>query len=197
MLKSQALEILNEKIAKCELCTELVEQRKQNNGKTVPGSGNPNARIMIIGEAPGKDEEASGLPFVGRAGKLLTNILAAAGWDRNDLFICNTVKCRPPGNRDPKPEEAQNCRKFLDLQIKCIQPEWIICLGRIASIYLLNQDLDTTMGSMRGEIYDYNGIKVICTYHPSFLLRSPAAKEDVWNDIKPVISALQSKVSTV
>src|SRR5690606_30997464 len=97
----------------------------------------------------------------------------------------------PPNNRDPKPEEAANCRKFLDLQIKCVEPEWILCFGRIASVFLLGKDPDTKIGSLRGKIHDYNGCKVICTYHPSYLLRQPAAKEEVWKDLQVVISALQ------
>jgi DNA polymerase len=191
MLKSEALQLLEQKIAACTKCIELVEYRKANNYKTVPGIGNANAEVMVIGEAPGQNEAEQGEPFIGKAGRLLTNILEAAGWAREDIFICNILKCRPPGNRDPLKEEADNCRKFLDMQIRCIDPKWILCFGRIASVYLLERESDTTIGSLRGEIHDYQGHKVICTYHPSYLLRQPAAKKSVWEDIQPAILALQ------
>ena len=198
MLKSEALQILEHKIATCRKCQELTELREFNGWKTVPGIGNPNTKIMILGEAPGENEAKEGEPFVGRAGQLLTSIIKAAGWERQDVFITNILKCRPPGNRDPEIEEANNCRKFLDMQIRCIEPKWIICFGRIASINLLGFGPETSIGSLRGRIHEYNGgIKVICTYHPSYLLRQPSAKKDVWNDLQPVISTLQSKNCTV
>jgi uracil-DNA glycosylase family 4 len=195
MQQSEALQLLQQKIAGCRLCQELAEYRDANNYKTVPGVGNPNARIFVIGEAPGENEAKEGEPFVGKAGKLLNNIFLAAGWQREELFIANILKCRPPGNRDPQPTEAANCRKFLDLQIRCVNPEWILCFGKISSIYLLGKDpKTTTIGSLRHEVHDYQGKKVICTYHPSYLLRNPPAKEDVWDDLQPVILALQPKV---
>lgn len=193
MQKSEALQILEQKIAKCELCEEITEWRVKSDWKTVPGVGNPNADVMIIGEAPGKNEAEQGEPFVGKAGNLLTQILEAAGWSRKQVFIANILKCRPPGNRDPLKEEADNCRKFLDLQIRCIDPSWILCFGRISSVFLLGHDPGTTIGSLRGETHTYQGRNVICTYHPSYLLRQPSAKADVWNDIQPAILALQSK----
>jgi DNA polymerase len=193
MQKSEALQILEQKIAKCELCEEITEWRVKSDWKTVPGVGNPNADVMIIGEAPGKNEAEQGEPFVGKAGNLLTKILEAAGWGREQVFIANILKCRPPGNRDPLKEEADNCRKFLDLQIRCIDPSWILCFGRISSVFLLGHDPGTTIGSLRGETHVYQGRNVICTYHPSYLLRQPSAKADVWNDIQPAILALQSK----
>lgn len=193
MLKSEALQILEQKISTCRLCTELAEYRDANNYKTVPGVGNPNAKIMLIGEAPGENEAIEGLPFIGKAGKLLTAIIEAAGWKREEIFIANVLKCRPPNNRDPQPDEAGNCRKFLDLQIRCVDPEWIVCFGRISSVYLLGKDIGTTIGSLRKTTHDYQGRKVICTYHPSYLLRNPAAKKDVWDDLQPVISALHPK----
>jgi DNA polymerase len=191
MLKTEALQLLEQKIAVCTKCTELADYRTANNYKTVPGIGNPSTKLMIIGEAPGENEAKQGLPFVGKAGALLTNILKAAGWSREELFVTNTVKCRPPGNRDPEPCEAANCRKFLELQIKVIDPLWIVCFGRIASVYLLGLDPSTTIGSLRGEVHEFQGKKVICTYHPSYLLRNPAAKKDVWDDLQPAILALQ------
>lgn len=197
MLKSQALQILESKVTACSKCEELSCFRQQNGYKHVPGVGNPNARLFVLGEAPGENEAKQGLPFVGKAGNLLTNILRAAGWEREDVFITNTVKCRPPGNRDPQPEEAANCRKFLDMQIRAIDPPWIVCFGRIASVYLLGKDPETTIGSLRGVIHEYNGRNVVCTYHPSYLLRTPAAKKDVWEDLQPVIAALQPKAGCV
>lgn len=201
MLKSEGLQILSDEIAKCTKCEELAQYREDNDYKTVPGVGNPDAKIMVIGEAPGKDEAEQGEPFVGRAGQLLTNILEAAGMARKDIFIANILKCRPPGNRDPKEEEAVNCRQYLNMQIKIVDPEWILCFGRIASVFLLYQydpkngsvhprtPAAITMGQLRGE-HEYEGRKVICTYHPAYLLRNPAAKKEVWDDLQPIIGLL-------
>lgn len=187
MLQSQALKILADRISNCEKCEELTSYRKANNYLTVPGIGNFNAKIMILGEAPGANEAIKGEPFIGKAGKLLTNILENVGIKREHVFITNTVKCRPPDNRDPKPDEVVNCRGFLELQIRCINPEWIICFGRIASIYLLGKDQTTPMASMRNQTHDFQGRKVICTYHPSYLLRNPSAKKFVQEDLQPVV----------
>jgi len=192
MNKSKALQILEDKIAKCTWCQELTEYREASDWKTVPGVGNCNAKVMVIGEAPGKNEAEQGEPFVGRSGNLLTNILEAAQMPRQSVFITNILKCRPPGNRDPLPEEAANCRKFLDLQIRTIDPEWILCFGRISSVFLLEHEPGTSIGSLRGTIHEYQGKKVICTYHPSYLLRNPSAKQSVWDDLQPVISSLQT-----
>jgi DNA polymerase len=198
MLRSQALQILEEKVAACSKCEELASYRENNRYKTVPGVGNHSARLMVIGEAPGENEAKTGVPFCGKAGNLLTNILKAAGWRREDVFITNTLKCRPPGNRDPEPCEAANCRKFLAMQIKVIEPEWIVCFGRIASLHLLGLDPDTTIGELRGRVHDHHGIKVICTYHPAYVLhsdkkdRQEEAKAAIWQDLQPAISALRS-----
>lgn len=194
MLKSEALQILDRKISQCTKCKDLADLRKTHGWKTVPGVGNPDTRVMVLGEAPGENEAIQGEPFVGKAGQLLTSILKAAGWERQDVYITNILKCRPPGNRDPEKQEADNCRKFLDLQVRCIQPKWILCFGRVASINLLGFGPETSIGSLRGRVFDYDGgIKVICTYHPSYLLRTPSAKAEVWKDLQPVISALHSK----
>jgi len=193
MLKREALQILDQKIRTCTKCEELSQYRQENKYKYVPGVGNPDAKIVVIGEAPGQNEAEQGEPFVGKAGGLLTNILKAAGWSREQVFITNVLKCRPPGNRDPEPTEATNCRKFLEMQIRCIDPEWILCFGRIASVHLLGLEPDTTIGSLRGKIHEYQGRKVICTYHPSYLFHNPGAKSLVWEDLQPVILALQSK----
>lgn len=194
MLQSKALQILERAISSCDKCEDLSNYRRASNYKTVPGTGAPNSDLMIIGEAPGRNEAEQGEPFVGKAGRLLTNILEAAGWKRSEVYITNILKCRPPENRDPEILESNNCRKFLNMQIKCVNPKWIICFGRIASMNLLGAEDTCTMGEFRGKIHEYHGKKVVCTFHPSYLLRNPSAKKDVWNDIKPVIFALQSNL---
>jgi uracil-DNA glycosylase len=167
-----------QRVAACQKCSELVSGRTQ----TVFGVGNPDAEIMFIGEAPGADEDRQGEPFVGAAGQLLNKIITACLLTREEIYICNILRCRPPGNRNPTPEEAQNCREFLDAQIQLVQPKYIVCWGSIAAQNLLNSK--TTIGRMRGKFFDYNGIKVACTYHPSYLLRNPSAKKMVWDDLK-------------
>ena len=165
-------------VAKCRRCTELASTRKQ----TVFGVGDPNARIMFIGEAPGADEDARGEPFVGDAGQLLNKIITASRLKREDIYICNVLRCRPPGNRNPLPQEASNCREFLDAQIQIVNPEYIICWGAVAAQNLLN---DTrAVGKLRRQFFDYKGAKVMCTYHPSYLLRNASAKKEVWEDMK-------------
>lgn len=191
MKQSEALQILDQKISGCTLCQELSEYRENCSYKTVAGEGRPNAQVMIIGEAPGENEAKQGRPFVGKAGNMLNSVIKACGWKREDVFIANILKCRPPGNRDPKPEEAANCRPYLDLQIKVINPKWILCFGRIASVYLLDKNPETPMRFFRGEQFDYKGRKVLCTYHPSYLLRNPSAKKDVWEDLQPCLADLR------
>lgn len=190
MKKPEALKIIADKVATCTLCQELTEYRNENNYFTVPGEGNANADLMILAEAPGKEEAEHGRPFIGRAGKLLDQIIEAAGWKREHIFITNTLKCRPPGNRDPEAAEATNCRQFLDWQIKSVDPKWILCLGRIAARFLMGYGEKITMGSLRG-LHEFDGRKVLCTYHPSYLLRTPSAKKDVWDDIQPIIADLK------
>lgn len=179
--KTEELAILDKKVQSCKLCKELASTRTQ----TVFGVGNPNSRVVFFGEAPGADEDAQGEPFVGRAGKLLTKIIEAMGFQRKDVFILNTLKCRPPGNRNPSPEEVANCRPFFDRQLEIIQPEFIVCLGSIAAKNLL--DTQVSIGKLRGDIHDFNGIKVIATYHPAYLLRNPPAKKYVWEDMKMLL----------
>ena len=169
---------LAEQVAACRLCQELADTRTQ----TVFGVGNPEANIMFIGEAPGADEDRQGEPFVGRAGKLLNDIITASKLTREEIYICNILRCRPPGNRTPNPQEAANCRAFLDRQIDVVNPKYIVCWGSCAAHNLL--DTKAAIGKMRGEFYDYKGIKVLCTYHPSYLLRQPSAKKQVWEDMK-------------
>ncbi len=152
--------------------------------QTVFGVGNPRAQWLIIGEAPGAEEDRQGEPFVGRAGQLLNAMLAAIGLQREDVFIANILKCRPPQNRDPKPEEAAACAPFLQKQIALVQPRIILALGRIAAQNLLSTD--TPIGRMRGQRYEYPDPKVpvVVTYHPAYLLRSPTEKRKVWEDLQ-------------
>jgi len=187
MLQSEALQILQQKVQKCTLCEELVENRTQ----TVFGVGKPNADIVFCGEAPGKSEDLQGEPFVGKAGELLDSIINWAGWKREDIYILNILKCRPPNNRDPKEDEAKNCRPFLNAQIKTINPKYIICLGRIAAVNLLGLPQQTTkIGELRGKLHDYDGMKVLCTYHPAYLLRNPKMKQEVSEDLKILLGEI-------
>ncbi len=165
-------------VAGCTRCGELARTRTQ----TVFGVGNPSAKILFIGEAPGADEDAQGEPFVGKAGQKLNDIIAACKLKREDIYICNVLRCRPPGNRLPAPEEAANCREWLDGQIATVNPEYIVCWGSCAAQNLLGTEL--AIGKLRGKFYEYGRAKVLCTYHPSYLLRNPPAKKDVWEDMK-------------
>lgn len=171
------------RVAACKLCDELARTRTQ----TVFGTGNPEATTMFIGEAPGADEDAKGEPFVGEAGKLLTKIITAMKLSRDEVYICNILRCRPPGNRVPTLQEANHCREFLEAQITTINPQWIVCLGAVAAQNLLNTT--AAIGKLRGVFHDYKGIKVLCTYHPSYLLRYEPAKKDVWTDMKMLRAA--------
>lgn len=171
------LEIVAAKVAKCKKCPELASTRTQ----TVFGVGNPKAKIMFIGEAPGADEDKQGEPFVGRAGKLMDKIIEACQIKRSDIYIANILRCRPPGNRNPTNEEADNCRGFLDAQIEIVDPDYIVCWGSVAAKNLLHSELP--IGKMRGQFYEYGRARVVCTYHPSYLLRNPSAKKNVWDDM--------------
>ena len=166
-----ALEIVRREVAACTRCSELACSRKQ----TVFGSGNPQTRLCFVGEAPGADEDEQGLPFVGRAGQKLTEIIKAIKMSREEVYIHNVLKCRPPGNRTPAEDEVANCRGYLDRQLEIIRPEFICCLGAVAAQTLLNSTL--SIGRLRGKFHDYRGIPVLCTYHPSYLLRNPAAPQ--------------------
>lgn len=176
--RTEALCALSKVVAKCRRCTELAAGRTQ----TVFGVGRPDARIMFLGEAPGADEDACGEPFVGKAGQLLDRIVAACQLKREDIYICNILRCRPPGNRNPLPQEAANCREFLDAQIKIVRPEFIICWGAVAAQNLLG--VKQPIGKLRGQFMDYQGARVLCTYHPAYMLRNPSAKVPVWEDMK-------------
>jgi DNA polymerase len=165
-------------VTACTKCAELVENRTQ----TVFGVGNPEARLLFFGEAPGADEDRQGEPFVGRAGQLLTKIIEACTLTRDDVYIMNVLKCRPPQNRNPSPEESLNCRPFFERQMEIIRPEYICCLGSIAATTLL--ETKQSIGKMRGQLHDWRWAKVLVTYHPAYLLRNPSAKREVWNDMQ-------------
>lgn len=173
---------LRDQVASCTSCS-LHESRTQ----TVFGVGNASADWLVIGEAPGAEEDSQGEPFVGRAGKLLNAMLLAIGLEREQVFIANILKCRPPNNRDPKPEEVQACDHFLKRQIELLQPKLILCVGRIAAQNLLK--VDTPIGKMRGKRFQLEGsdIPVMVTYHPAYLLRSPREKRKVWADLKQAL----------
>ncbi len=165
-------------VTACKKCPELVANRTQ----TVFGVGSPEARLLFFGEAPGADEDRQGEPFVGRAGQLLTKIIEACTLSRDDVYIMNVLKCRPPKNRNPSPEEALNCRPYFERQLEIIRPEYICCLGSIAATTLL--ETKQSIGKMRGRLHDWRWAKVLVTYHPAYLLRNPNAKRDVWNDMQ-------------
>jgi DNA polymerase len=148
------------------------------------GQGNPNADLMFVGEAPGRDEDEQGLAFVGRAGQLLTKIIEAIGLTRDDVYIANCVKCRPPNNRNPEPDEIQTCRPFLDEQIRLVSPKVIVTLGTFATQAILGTD--DSISRLRGRWQTARGVRVMPTFHPAFLLRSPDRKKDVWHDMKLV-----------
>jgi DNA polymerase len=152
------------------------------------GVGNPNADLMFVGEAPGRDEDERGEPFVGRAGQLLTDIIKAMKLTRDDVYIANVIKCRPPENRNPEPDELDECRPFIQRQIELIQPKVIVALGRFGLQSLTEKSYSIT--AVRGQWLDYRGIKLMPTWHPAYLLRNPAAKKDVWQDMKKVMAEL-------
>lgn len=182
--RTNALNLICHQVKGCQRCHELASTRTQ----TVFGVGNPNARLCFMGEAPGADEDAQGEPFVGRAGQLLNKIIEACTLRREDVYILNTIKCRPPSNRNPLPSEVTNCREYLDRQLDIIQPEFICCLGSVAAQALLATD--SSIGKLRKRFFDYRGCRVLCTYHPAYLLRNPAAKKDVWEDMQLLMSEM-------
>lgn len=180
----EALDEVASVVAQCTRCAELARTRTQ----TVFGAGNPSARLVFCGEAPGADEDRQGVPFVGAAGHLLNKILAACTLRREDVYLLNILRCRPPGNRTPAPNEAANCREYLDAQLSIIQPEFICCLGACAAQSLLGTT--QALGKLRGRFHDYRGIRVLCTYHPAYLLRNPTAKRPTWEDMQILMAAM-------
>ena len=177
--RETTLRQLAAQVAQCKQCAELVANRTQ----TVFGVGNPYAELVFLGEAPGADEDKQGIPFVGRAGKLLTDMIEKGmKLKRDDVYICNILRCRPPDNRNPAPGEAALCRPFLNATLQVIRPKFLCCLGSVAASNLL--DSQETIGRLRGRVHDYQGVKVVCTYHPAYLLRNPSAKSAAWDDLK-------------
>ena len=174
---------LAEAVRACRLCG-LCKTRTQ----TVFGTGNRAARLMVVGEAPGAEEDRQGEPFVGRAGLLLNAMLRAAGFERRDVYIANVLKCRPPHNRDPSDEETGRCLPYLRQQIELVHPAVILCVGRIAAQRLLGTE--QPIGRLRGRVHDLGGIPVVATYHPAYLLRSPGEKRKSWDDLKLALKAL-------
>ena len=182
------LDVVKTQVAACTRCAELACTRKQ----TVFGVGNPQARVVFLGEAPGADEDRQGEPFVGRAGQLLNKIITAMTLRREDIYICNILRCRPPENRTPLPAEAANCREWLDAQLEIIDPDYIVCWGTCAAQNLLG--VTDTIGRMRGRFYQHGRARVLCTYHPSYLLRNPEAKKPVWDDMQLLMGELGIEV---
>jgi DNA polymerase len=179
-----SLKAIREDIGDCTRCKLSTLGRRQ----VVFGVGNPDADLMFVGEAPGADEDVQGEPFVGRAGQLLTKMIEAMGFRRGDVYIANVVKCRPPGNRNPEPDEIESCEPFLFRQIETIRPKVIVALGAFAARTLLKtQD---PISRLRGRVYDYHGAKLIPTFHPSFLLRSPGQKKYAWEDLKKALAVM-------
>ena len=175
--KAKSLDELEKLICNCTKC-RLHEKRN----KFVFGTGNPNADVLVIGEGPGAEEDKQGLPFVGRAGKLLTDMLKAIKFEREEVYIGNVVKCRPPENRTPLPDEMETCMPYLKKQCELIKPKLILCLGLTAAKGLLKKR--ESLGELRKSIFEYEGAKVIVTYHPAALLRNPHWKKDCWEDLK-------------
>lgn len=179
-----ALRAIRDEIGDCTRCPLHKQGRKQ----IVFGVGNPNADIMFIGEAPGADEDEQGEPFVGRAGQLLTNMIKAMGIRREDVYIANVIKCRPPGNRTPEPAECAICSPFLLKQIDVIRPKAIVALGAVAAKTLLA--VNQALGEMRGQWHDFRGYPLLVTYHPAYLLRDPRQKVHAWHDLQRVMQRL-------
>jgi uracil-DNA glycosylase len=184
--RRQELTVLAERVSACQRCTELVVSRS----RTVFGVGAIDPELCFVGEAPGATEDQRGEPFVGEAGQLLNRIIAACGMKREDVYIMNICKCRPPGNRLPTTAEAGNCREYLERQIELVRPKFLCALGACAAQNLLGTTQG--IGKLRGRFHDFKGIPVMCTYHPAFLLpgRSPHKKKDVWEDMKKLLERM-------
>ncbi len=184
--RETALRLIREDIGDCTRCA-LHKGRNQ----IVFGDGDPHARLFFVGEGPGADEDAQGIPFVGRAGQLLNNMISAMGIKREEVYIANVVKCRPPGNRAPEPEEANTCSQFLFRQIDVVHPEVIVALGATAATYLLGQR--QPLAGLRGRVHSLRGARLIVTYHPAFLLRDPRQKKEAWADLQIAMKELGLK----
>jgi uracil-DNA glycosylase family 4 len=186
-VEGDTLDLVRENLGECTRC-RLHEQRN----KIVFGAGNPRAELVFVGEGPGHDEDVQGLPFVGRAGKLLTQMIEAMGLLREDVYICNVVKCRPPENRKPEDDEVATCSPYLCRQLDAIAPKAIVCLGAVAAQTLLKTK--DPISRFRGNWFDYRNTKLMATYHPAYLLRNPAAKSEVWKDLQKVMAHLGLEV---
>jgi DNA polymerase len=162
---------------------------------TVFGMGNVDADLVFVGEGPGADEDAAGEPFVGAAGKILTRMIYALGLTRRDIYICNIIKCRPPGNRNPQPDEIDSCKRYLLTQLDVVQPKVICTLGAVPTHFLLNAK--ATISRLRGRVFSFRGVKVVPTFHPAYIYRSPSKKLEVWKDLKLVEKLLNEKESIV
>lgn len=184
---NDSLERIREDIGDCRRC-RLCEQRNT----IVFGSGNPHAELVFVGEGPGRDEDIQGMPFVGRAGKLLTQMIEAMGLKREEVYICNVVKCRPPENRAPEPDEMETCSPYLYRQIAAIKPKVIVCLGAIAFQALYGAK--HSISRLRGQWLEFRSVPMMATYHPAYLLRNPNAKGEVWEDLKKVMAHLGLKI---
>ncbi len=184
--RAAALQLIRNDIGDCTRCA-----LHQGRHTIVFGEGNPAARLMFVGEGPGADEDAQGLPFVGRAGQLLNNMIAAMGLKREECYIANIVKCRPPGNRTPEPEEANTCSPFLFRQIDVVRPQVLVALGATAATYLLGAR--QPLAGLRGRIHAFRGMSLIVTYHPAFLLRDPRQKKEAWADLQIAMKELGLK----
>jgi uracil-DNA glycosylase len=178
------LALVREELGDCQRC-KLAPLRT----KLVFGVGNPDAHLVFVGEAPGADEDAQGEPFVGKAGQLLTKMIEAMGYARQDVYICNILKCRPPGNRNPEPDEIEKCEPFLKAQLAALRPRVIVALGKFAAQCLLRDD--TPISRLRGTFRSYEGIPLMPTFHPAYLLRDPNKKKEAWEDLKAVNAALK------
>jgi uracil-DNA glycosylase family 4 len=185
---AEALAAIRADIGDCMRCKLHTLGRTQ----VVFGVGNPDADLMFVGEAPGADEDVQGIPFVGRAGQLLTKIIEAIGLTRDDVYIANIIKCRPPQNRNPEPDEVATCEPFLFRQIDIIKPKIIVALGKYAAQTLLRTE--TPISRLRGQQFDYRGARLIPTFHPAYLLRNPSSKREVWEDMKLVKRLLNSQL---
>jgi DNA polymerase len=185
--KAEALAAIHEEIGDCTRCPLAYAGRRT----IVFGEGDPNARLMFVGEGPGADEDASGRPFVGKAGQLLNNMIQAMGLQREEVYIANIVKCRPPANRTPEPVEANTCDQFLLQQIDVIQPEVVVALGSTAATYLLGAK--RSLAGLRGKWHSCRGAKLAVTYHPAFLLRDPRMKSEAWKDLQMVMKEMGLK----
>jgi DNA polymerase len=184
--RAAALEIIREEIGDCTRCA-----LHKGRNKLVFGDGSSTARLMFVGEGPGADEDAQGIPFVGKAGQLLNNMIAAMGLKREDVYIANVVKCRPPGNRTPEPEEGATCSPFLFRQIDVVRPQVLVALGATAATYLLGSR--QPLAGLRGRVHAFRGTQLIVTYHPAYLLRDPRQKKEAWADLQIAMKELGLK----